>query len=278
MLKGEGSILVKNDHFSPFIYDTHFRAGCRVLFFSPGRPTPVSSPAPTPHPPPPTPQLVIHLPVLSEISSLSPPRIQREHACPDTKMMIVQSLTCRWDLSERLQSANPHAQLRQTSLSTAVSIRLCRIISFRWILTHRRGRVDVYTREREKRSKTRGRCHTLVGYEWVDGAVWGLRDTPGGSHPSSWMLVNHGLSQQSSKKKNTSHGNEVLPQDTTYLIQRPCYRRGSPCQDPAGNRTTRRPPDHRKDMQTAVVWSCHPFIRSGQNHLARHRERGKKTR
>ena len=43
-------------------------------------------------------------------------------------------------------------------------------------------------------------------------------------------------------KKNRSLGNEVLPQDTTHLTQRPCYRRGSPCQDPAGNRTTRRPP------------------------------------
>ena len=52
---------------------------------------------------------------------------------------------------------------------------------------------------------------------------------------------------------NTSHGNEVLPQDTTHLIQRPCYQRGSPC--PAGNQTTRRPPDHHKGMQTAVVWS-----------------------
>ena len=31
-------------------------------------------------------------------------------------------------------------------------------------------------------------------------------------------------------------------------------------------------------MQTAVVWSCFPFIRSGQNHLARHSERGKETR
>ena len=61
-------------------------------------------------------------------------------------------------------------------------------------------------------------------------------------------------------------------------IQRPCYQRGSLCQDPAGNRTTRRPPDHRKETQTAVVWSCFPFIRSGQNHFARHRERGKKTR
>ena len=41
-------------------------------------------------------------------------------------------------------------------------------------------------------------------------------------------------------KLNTSHRNEVLSQDTTHLIQRPCYRGGGPCQDPAGNRTTRR--------------------------------------
>ena len=38
-----------------------------------------------------------------------------------------------------------------------------------------------------------------------------------------------------------------------------------------------RPPDHHKETQTAVVWTCLPFIRSGQNHLARHSERGKKT-
>ena len=31
-------------------------------------------------------------------------------------------------------------------------------------------------------------------------------------------------------------------------------------------------------MQTAVVWSCLPFIRSGQKLLARHSERGTKTR
>ena len=79
-------------------------------------------------------------------------------------------------------------------------------------------------------------------------------------------------------KKNTSHGNEVLPQDTTHLIQRPCYQRGSLCQDPAGNWTTRRHPDDRKETQTAVVWSCFPFIRSDQNHLARHSEREKKIR
>ena len=79
-------------------------------------------------------------------------------------------------------------------------------------------------------------------------------------------------------KKNKSHENEVLPQDTTHCTQRSCYQRGSSCQDPASNRTTRRPPDHRKVTQTAVVWSCLPFIRSSQNHLARHSERGKKTR
>ena len=31
---------------------------------------------------------------------------------------------------------------------------------------------------------------------------------------------------------------EKTKQDTTHLIQRPCYQRGSPCQDPAGNWTT----------------------------------------
>ena len=30
--------------------------------------------------------------------------------------------------------------------------------------------------------------------------------------------------------------------------------------------------------QPLVVWSCFPFIRSGQSHLARHSERRKKTR
>ena len=80
-------------------------------------------------------------------------------------------------------------------------------------------------------------------------------------------------------KQNTSHGKEVLLQDAMHLIQRPCYQWGSPCQDPAGNQTTQRPPDHRKEMQTAVVCTCLLVIRSisGQNHLARHSEIGKKT-
>ena len=63
-------------------------------------------------------------------------------------------------------------------------------------------------------------------------------------------------------KNNSSHGNEVLPQDTTHLIQRPWYQRESPCQDPVGNRTIWRPPAHCKETQTAVVWTCLPFIRS----------------
>ena len=77
----------------------------------------------------------------------------------------------------------------------------------------------------------------------------------------SWTLI------AELQRTNTSHGSEVLPQDITHLIQRPCYQRGSPCQDPAGNWTTRRPPDDRKETQTAVVWSCLPFIRSGQTIL-----------
>ena len=70
----------------------------------------------------------------------------------------------------------------------------------------------------------------------------------------------------------------MLPHDTTHLIQRPRYQRVSLCQDLAGNRNTRRPPDHRKETQTEVVWTCLSFIRSGQNYLARHSEKGKNTR
>ena len=89
-----------------------------------------------------------------------------------------------------------------------------------------------------------------------------------------WIMDPHSRAP----KKNTSHGNEVLPQDTMHLIQRSCYQRGSPRLGPAGNWTTRRPPDDHEEAQTALVWSCLPFIRSGLNYLARHSERGTKTR
>ena len=36
--------------------------------------------------------------------------------------------------------------------------------------------------------------------------------------------------------------------------------------------------DHHKETHTAAVQSCLLFIRPGKNHLARHSERGKKTR
>ena len=62
-------------------------------------------------------------------------------------------------------------------------------------------------------------------------------------------------------KKNTGHGNEALPQDTTHLIQRPCYQRGSPCQDPAGNLTTRKPSDHRERRK--LQWYGHVSRSSG---------------
>ena len=78
--------------------------------------------------------------------------------------------------------------------------------------------------------------------------------------------------------KNTRHENEMLMQDTMHHTQRPYDQRGRLCQDPAGNRTTRKPPDQGKEMQTAVVWTCLPFVRSGQNYFARHSERAKKTR
>ena len=66
--------------------------------------------------------------------------------------------------------------------------------------------------------------------------------------------------QSRAAKKNAKYGNEVLPQDTTHLVQKSCYQRGSPFQDPAGNRTNRRSPDYRKEKQTEVVWTCLPFI------------------
>ena len=77
---------------------------------------------------------------------------------------------------------------------------------------------------------------------------------------------------------NTNHGNEVLPHDTVHLIQGPRYQRGSPCKDPAGNRNT-------EDLLTIVKrrklkWYGHVSHSPGlaKNRLARHSERGKKTR
>ena len=48
---------------------------------------------------------------------------------------------------------------------------------------------------------------------------------------------------------------------TTHLTQRPCYQRGSRCRDPAGNWTTRRPPNHRKEAK--LQWCGHVSRSSG---------------
>ena len=72
-----------------------------------------------------------------------------------------------------------------------------------------------------------------------------------------WIMYSHSRAP----KKNTSHGNEVLPQDTTHLIQIPCYQRGSPCQDPAGNRTTRNHLTIAKRRK--LQWYSHVYCSSG---------------
>ena len=108
-----------------------------------------------------------------------------------------------------------------------------------------------------------GVFHSVPRYDWCTPLL----------HPASCMFVNHGPSQQSSQEEykpwkwgataryHTSHTKTMLP--TRKSVPRS---------------SRQRPPDHHKDTQTAVVWSCLPFIRSGKNHLVRHSERGKKTR
>ena len=80
-------------------------------------------------------------------------------------------------------------------------------------------------------------------------------------------------------KKNTNHGNEVLPQDTTHLIQRPYVTNEevlAKIQQAIGPH---------EDLLTIVKrcklqWYGHFFRSSGlpKNCLARHSERGKNTR
>ena len=83
------------------------------------------------------------------------------------------------------------------------------------------------------------------------------------------MLVNHGLTAELQRR--------------IQAFEMRCYRKilHISYKDHVTNeevRAARRPHDHRKEKQTALVWTCLPFIRSGQNHLANHSERGKMTR
>ena len=81
--------------------------------------------------------------------------------------------------------------------------------------------------------------------------------------------------QSRAPKKNTSHGNEVLPQDTTHLYK-----------DHVTNEEVRAKIQQafgpHEDLLTIVkrrkLQSSFPFIRSGLNHFVGHSERGKKTR
>ena len=92
------------------------------------------------------------------------------------------------------------------------------------------------------------------------------------------MLVNHGFSQQSSNEEHKPWKWGATAKYYTSHVQRSCHQRGSPCQDARGNQTPQRPPHHRKETLAEVVLTCFPSLRSGRNHLARHSERGKKTR
>ena len=87
------------------------------------------------------------------------------------------------------------------------------------------------------------------------------------SHPSSCVLVNHEPSQQSSKEeykpwKWGATATYYASHTKTMLSTRKSMPRSS------------KQSDHmktwpHKETQTAVVWSCLLFIRSGQNHFAR---------
>ena len=78
-------------------------------------------------------------------------------------------------------------------------------------------------------------CHMrrpILGYTWVAECSWICAVHASGKQLCHihlpvclWIKDPHSRAP----KKNTSHGNEVPPQDTTHLIQRPCYQRGSPC-------------------------------------------------
>ena len=80
--------------------------------------------------------------------------------------------------------------------------------------------------------------------------------------------------------KNTSHGNEVLPQDTKLRI----LHKDHVTNEEVRGKFQQAIGPH-EDLLTIVErrklqWYGHVsrFIRYGQNHLARHSERGKKTR
>ena len=90
--------------------------------------------------------------------------------------------------------------------------------------------------------------------------------------PSSCIHVNHAELQRRMQAMEMRCYCKIL-----YSSYKDHVTNEEVCEDTAGNRTARRPPYYRKETQTEVVRTCLPFLRF-QNHLARHSERGKKTR
>ena len=90
--------------------------------------------------------------------------------------------------------------------------------------------------------------------------------------PSSCIHVNHAELQRRMQAMEMRCYCKIL-----YSSYKDHVTNEEVCKDTAGNRTARRPPYYRKETQTEVVRTCLPFLRF-QNHLARHSERGKKTR
>ena len=79
-------------------------------------------------------------------------------------------------------------------------------------------------------------------------------------------------------KKNTSHRKEMLPKILYISYKDHVINEEVHAKIQQAIRSHEDLLTIEKETQTAVVWSCLQFIRSGQNHLARHSERGKKTR
>ena len=76
-------------------------------------------------------------------------------------------------------------------------------------------------------------CHSPLGF-----LLWPLVSLLFKGGQQIFNMCNDMTGALRASKKTTSHGNEVLLQGTMYIIQRPCYQKGSPYQDPAGNLTT----------------------------------------
>ena len=92
------------------------------------------------------------------------------------------------------------------------------------------------------------------------------------------MPVHHGPSQQSCKEEYEPWKWSAAARYHASQTKTMFPTRGSRCQDSAGNRTTWRHSNHRKETQTAVVWSCLPFIRSGQNHPCKAQWKGEEDK